>query len=58
MKALAARQDAPVQMIDTLMVRVHQHGACIADGARQAWDDRGAASQPSFTPSSMGKGCP
>jgi hypothetical protein len=23
-------------MIDTSMVRVHQHGACIADGARQA----------------------
>jgi transposase len=22
------------------------------------WGDRGAASQPSFTPSSMGKGCP
>ena len=36
MKALAARHDAPVQMIDTSMVRVHQHGACIADGARQA----------------------
>jgi transposase len=35
-KALAARHDAPVQMIDTSMVRVHQHGACIADGARQA----------------------
>jgi transposase len=27
--ALAAAQDAAVQMIDTSIVRVHQHGACI-----------------------------
>jgi transposase len=36
MKALGAREDAPVRMIDTSMVRVHQHGGCIADGAHQA----------------------
>ena len=30
MDALAARHDAAVQMIDTSVVRVHQHGACIA----------------------------
>ena len=30
MKALAAAHDAAVQMIDTSLVRVHQHGACIA----------------------------
>jgi transposase len=31
MEALAAGHDAAVQMIDTSVVRVHQHGACIAD---------------------------
>jgi hypothetical protein len=31
MDALAAGHDAAVQMIDTSIVRVHQHGACIAD---------------------------
>lgn len=31
MEALAAGHDATVQMIDTSVVRVHQHGACIAD---------------------------
>ncbi|MEA2865139.1 MAG: hypothetical protein QOC84_3095 [Bradyrhizobium sp.] len=31
MDALAAGHDVAVQMIDTSVVRVHQHGACIAD---------------------------
>src|SRR3954452_18582229 len=35
MDALAARHDAAVQMIDTSVVRVYQHGACIADNNRQ-----------------------
>jgi hypothetical protein len=35
MDALAAGHDAAVQMIDTLVVRVHQHGACIADNNHQ-----------------------
>ena len=35
MNALAAGHDATVQMIDTSMVRVHQHAACIADSASQ-----------------------
>ena len=35
MDALAAGHDAAVQMIDTPVVRVHQHGACIADGNQQ-----------------------
>lgn len=35
MEALAAGHDAAVQMIDTSVVRVHQHGACIADNNRQ-----------------------
>lgn len=30
MDALAATHDAAVQMIDTSIVRVHQHGACVA----------------------------
>ena len=32
---LAAGHDAAVQMIDTSVVRVHQHGACIADNNHQ-----------------------
>ena len=36
MDALAAAHDAAVQMIDTSIVRVHQHGACIAGNSEQA----------------------
>src|SRR5499433_3717200 len=35
MEALAAAHDAAVQMIDTSVVRVHQHGACIAEDRDQ-----------------------
>jgi len=35
MEALAAAHDAAVQMIDTSVVRVHQHGACIAGNRQQ-----------------------
>jgi IS5 family transposase len=35
MDALAAGHDAAVQMIDTSLVRVHQHGACVADNDQQ-----------------------
>jgi transposase len=35
MDALAAMHDAAVQMIDTSIVRVHQHGACIAGNNQQ-----------------------
>jgi hypothetical protein len=34
--ALAAARDAAVQMIDTSVVRVHQHGACITKNQRQS----------------------
>ena len=36
MRALTAAQDAAVQMIDTSMVRVHQHAECISDSGNQA----------------------
>jgi transposase len=36
MDALANAHDAAVQIIDTSMVRVHQHAACIADSASQS----------------------
>ena len=36
MNALAAAHDASVQMIDTSIVRVHQHGACITRNRRQS----------------------
>ena len=40
--ALSAAQDAATQMIDTSVVRVHQHGACIAsNGAQQMGRSRG-----------------
>jgi transposase len=35
MNALTAGHDAAVQMIDTSIVRVHQHGACIAGSQEQ-----------------------
>ena len=35
MNALTAGQDAAVQMIDTSIIRVHQHGACIAGNSEQ-----------------------
>jgi hypothetical protein len=47
MEALAARHDAAVQMIDTSVVRVHQHGAWIADHNHQ--DNRSLFS-PEFAP--------
>src|SRR6478752_8455205 len=34
--ALATAHDASVQMIDTSIVRVHQHGACITRNQRQS----------------------
>ena len=36
MKALAIVHDARVEMIDTSMVRVHQHAASISDSASQS----------------------
>jgi transposase len=36
MNALAAAHDASVQMIDTSIVQVHQHGACIVRNRRQS----------------------
>jgi hypothetical protein len=40
MDALAAGHDAAVQMIDTSVVRVHQHGACISDNNRRTKTER------------------
>jgi transposase len=36
MSALAGAHDAAVQMIDTSIIRVHQHAACIAQNKRQS----------------------
>src|ERR1044071_726399 len=36
MNALVAAHDASVQMIDTSIVRVHQHGACIIQNRKQS----------------------
>ena len=40
MSALAEAHDAAVQMIDTSIVRVHQHGACITRNRRQSMSAR------------------
>ena len=37
MNAPARAHDAAVQMIDTSVVRVHQHGACITRNSRRQW---------------------
>jgi transposase len=36
MNSLSLAHDAGVQMIDTSIVRVHQHGACITRNRRQS----------------------
>jgi transposase len=41
MNALACAHDAAVQMIDTSIVRVHQHGACIARNRKRAGREAG-----------------
>src|SRR5207237_6942783 len=57
MDAFAAGHDVAVQMIDTSVVRVHQHGACVADRygslARRSdqQDTRGRGRQWSAGPS-------
>jgi hypothetical protein len=45
--ALAAAHDAAVQMIDTSIVRVHQHGACITRNRKQSmgWSRGGLTSK-------------
>ena len=37
MDALAAAHDAAVQMIDTTIVRVHQHAACVLETRLSPW---------------------
>lgn len=47
--ALAAGHDTAVQMIDTSVVRVHQHGACVADNNHQDMG-RSRGGRARFTP--------
>jgi transposase len=42
MDALATAHDASVQMIDTSIVWVHQHGACIVRNRKQSMDGHAA----------------
>jgi len=57
MDALAAGHDAAVAMIDTSVVRVHQHGACIRTTIIKIWVARegpyGARFTRSWTPSGL-----
>jgi len=51
MNALAGTHDAAVQMIDTSIVRVHQHGACITRNRRQSMGrSRGGLTSKNFLP--------
>jgi hypothetical protein len=47
--SLATAHDAAVQMIDTSMVRVHQHAACMPTAYASQLADRGADLRASFT---------
>src|SRR5215469_298608 len=40
MEALAETHDGSVQMIDTCIVRVHQHGGCAAGAKQGRWAGR------------------
>src|SRR5947209_16950720 len=52
MDALATAHDVPVQMIDTSIVRVHQHGACIIRNRRQSMGrSRGGLTTSHISPS-------
>ena len=48
MDALAGAHDAAVQMIDTSIVRVHQHAACIARNKRQSMGRSRERSMPAL----------
>ena len=45
MNVLAGAHDAAVHMIDTSIVRVHQHGACITRNRRQSRSRGGLTSK-------------
>jgi len=49
MDALAAGHDAEVQMIDTSIVRVHQHGAALRTTIIRVWAAREEVSRARFT---------
>jgi transposase len=57
MNALAAGHDAAVQMIDTSIVRVHQHGACIAGNSEQLMGRSRGGLTTKITQSSIAVGC-
>ena len=53
MEALAAPHDGAVQMIDTSVVRVHHHGACIAGNGEQ----HGLVARRAYEQDSRCRGC-
>ena len=58
MNALAATYDAALQMIDTSIIRVHQHAACIARNRRQSMGrSRGGLTSKKFTRWSIPTAC-
>jgi hypothetical protein len=58
MNALAATHDATVQMIDTSVVRVNQHGACITGNREQQMGRSRGDSRVRFTSSWTPMACP
>jgi hypothetical protein len=57
MDALAAMHDAAVQMIDTSIVRVHQHAACIAGSNQQHMGRSRGGLTTKFMPSWIPMAC-
>ena len=57
MDALAAGHDAAVQMIDTSVVRVHQHGACIADNNHRLPPKATIGGRATSDGRRLGRGC-
>ncbi len=57
MSALTAGHDTAVQMIDTSIVRVHQHGPCVAGNSEQLMGRSRGGLTTSFMQSSIQMGC-
>jgi len=45
-ESLADAHNAAVQMIDTSVIRVHEHGACVPDGSRHSSPGSGPGQAP------------
>ena len=58
MEALAEAHDGSVQMIDTSIVRVHQHGGCAGGGETRLMGRSRGGLRPKYTLASIPTECP